>query len=324
MKVLILAGGSATRLWPLCENRAKPLLKINNQSLMEYSIEKIPREIEIFVLTNSRYKQDFQKELIRINRTDIKIFCEDRYLHSSKKPGVLGAVSLAVKTNQIEDDILIFNGDNLLPNLNFRDLIPKSNSGKLAVIKVETVRQARKAGGIEISRDFLGDFEKFMPIKSIEEKPLNPKSKIINAGFMSIGRDCLTILHSFAKVSPDKFVDVFAAMIEKGKKIYALPVDGEWFDVGSFGSYLSAHKILQKTPLMQGQHSSTKSCKMFGKVSVGDNCQLKNCRIIDSIIYDNVVLEDCYISSSVIDSGCKLYKVDINQKLIRKNTILSG
>ena len=41
MKGIILAGGSATRLYPLTENFPKPLLKVNGKPILDYLIEDL-------------------------------------------------------------------------------------------------------------------------------------------------------------------------------------------------------------------------------------------------------------------------------------------
>jgi len=46
MKALILAGGYATRLWPLTKEKAKPLLLVNGKPLVTHVIDKIPADIE--------------------------------------------------------------------------------------------------------------------------------------------------------------------------------------------------------------------------------------------------------------------------------------
>jgi len=52
MKALILAGGYATRLWPLTKEKAKPLLLINGKPMITHIIEKIPADIQAYVATN--------------------------------------------------------------------------------------------------------------------------------------------------------------------------------------------------------------------------------------------------------------------------------
>ena len=51
MKIIILAGGFATRLWPLTEQRAKPLLLLKNKALISHMVEGIPHDISIFIST---------------------------------------------------------------------------------------------------------------------------------------------------------------------------------------------------------------------------------------------------------------------------------
>jgi glucose-1-phosphate thymidylyltransferase len=39
MRAFVLAGGFATRLWPLTERRAKPLLPLAGKPLLNYTID---------------------------------------------------------------------------------------------------------------------------------------------------------------------------------------------------------------------------------------------------------------------------------------------
>ncbi|KKR27879.1 MAG: hypothetical protein UT60_C0033G0002 [candidate division CPR2 bacterium GW2011_GWD2_39_7] len=59
MKALILAGGYATRLWPLTKEKAKPLLLVNGKPLVTHVIDKIPADIEIYVAT--KMEKDHKK-----------------------------------------------------------------------------------------------------------------------------------------------------------------------------------------------------------------------------------------------------------------------
>ncbi len=61
MKAFVLAGGFATRLWPLTEKRAKPLLPLAGVPLLTHLVEKIPAGIPITVSTNQVFAEDFEK-----------------------------------------------------------------------------------------------------------------------------------------------------------------------------------------------------------------------------------------------------------------------
>jgi glucose-1-phosphate thymidylyltransferase len=94
-------------------------------------------------------------------------------------------------------------------------------------------------------------------------------------------------------------------------------VDGEWFDIGSFETYLDAHQKLQEESLLIQGKSREKNNKFSGKVFIGENCLIEDCKLHNVIIYPNTILRNCHISHSVIDKNCHLEGLDLNQKLIR-------
>ena len=79
MKAFILAGGFATRLWPLTEKRAKPLLPLAGIPLLTHLVEKIPAGIPITVSTNAVFAEDFEKwkKAMSDKRLAISILIED-------------------------------------------------------------------------------------------------------------------------------------------------------------------------------------------------------------------------------------------------------
>ena len=61
MQCFILAGGFATRLWPLTEKQAKPLLPIAGKPILTHLIEKIPDDLPITVSTNAAFQGGFKE-----------------------------------------------------------------------------------------------------------------------------------------------------------------------------------------------------------------------------------------------------------------------
>ena len=71
MKVLILAGGSGTRLWPLSRtNYPKQFLRLgDNKSLLQQAVERLAGIVsppEIIVITNDRYKFHVKSDLFSL------------------------------------------------------------------------------------------------------------------------------------------------------------------------------------------------------------------------------------------------------------------
>src|SRR5262245_46751647 len=63
MNALILAAGYATRLYPLTLNRAKPLLVVGGQPIIEWVVDSLQdvRDLEmIYVVTNDKFAADFR------------------------------------------------------------------------------------------------------------------------------------------------------------------------------------------------------------------------------------------------------------------------
>ena len=64
MNVLILAAGYATRLYPLTEKKAKPLLEVAGKPMIEWVLDNlapIPDIGTIYVVTNDKFARDFQE-----------------------------------------------------------------------------------------------------------------------------------------------------------------------------------------------------------------------------------------------------------------------
>ena len=336
MKALILAGGFATRLWPLCENRAKPLLLLDGKTILAHILEKIPTEMEAILLTNSKFFADFEKELKKLGRTNVEIFCEDAY-SDGQKLGALGALSAVSREKNINETILVLAGDNILPGLKIEQFFCADGEAKIVAREVSSLHEARKFGVLKIENGRVINFA---------EKPAKPTSKIVSTGFMAIGKDLLPILHNFAKKSPDALGGIFPELLKRKKKVLAEVVASDWFDIGSFETYLDAHQKLQKkdllknppkSPFLKGDfhgksreiskspHLSSKKegangNKFLGKVFIGANCVIEDCKLHNVIIYPNTTLKNCHISQSVIDENCHLEGLDLNRKLIRAGT----
>jgi glucose-1-phosphate thymidylyltransferase len=310
MKALILAGGFATRLWPLTEKRAKPLLLLNGKTILAHILDKIPENIETYLLTNSAFEADFKKELEVRKRKNVHIFCEDAH-SDGEKLGALRAISVALKECKIKENVLIFAGDNVLPELDIKDLVCSKDEARIAVRQVADLHEAQKFGVVELQKEKVIGFE---------EKPSRPKSTLVSTGFMSFGKNILPILHEYAQKSPDALGGIFPELLAQKKTVLATQVGGEWFDVGSFETYLSAHKALQSEPLRTGRNGDHWNNKYSGKVYLGDNTVVKNCRLSDVIVYPGAKLENCHISQCVIDENCDLHNLDLNQKLVRRGT----
>ncbi len=309
MHALILAGGFATRLWPLTENRAKPLLVLHGKTILAHILAQVPADVTVTVVANFAFADDFIEELKRINRPKTQLWCEPS-TSDGEKLGALRAISECVRDLKIEDEIALLAGDNLLPSFDFGDLAVTENEAKIIVRDIGDIVLARSFGVAEVENSV---------VQSFVEKPQNPTSSLISTGFFALGRNCINHLHDCAAAQPDALGGVIPYLLRHGTAVGAAEYAGEWFDVGSFAAYLDAHRTL--TP--QKNEVDKNGNQISGSVWISPSAEVKNSILHDCIVYDNTVVENCHVSCSVIDSDAMLSGVDINQKLIRAGLQLS-
>ena len=316
MKILILAGGFATRLWPLSEKHAKPLLLLGGKTILEHLLDQLPENSDAILLTNSKFAEDFEETLDRYPRNiKVEVFREDAH-SEGEKLGALGALAAVVEEYKIDENILILAGDNLLPGLEMKNLFCNENEARIAVREVESVHEAKQFGAIEIDKNN-------KKVIGFEEKPVEPRSTLVSTGFMSIGKNFLPILVDYAKKAPDALGGIFPELLRLEKDVFAVSAPGEWFDIGSFETYVGAHKALQKESCTQGKNVKFIGENQFsGKVFLGNDVEIENCSLTNTIVYPRTILRDCIISNSVIDEACSLAGLDLNQKIIRSGTVL--
>ncbi|HRH93005.1 MAG TPA: sugar phosphate nucleotidyltransferase, partial [Candidatus Peribacteria bacterium] len=91
MRCFVLAGGFATRLWPLTEKRAKSLLPLAGKPILSHVVDAVPAKIPVSVSTNAVFEADMRRWAKKQNR-DIDIVVEDTG-HDDQKLGALGALA---------------------------------------------------------------------------------------------------------------------------------------------------------------------------------------------------------------------------------------
>ena len=116
MKVLILAAGYATRLYPLTLTQPKPLLRVAGRPMIDYVIENLG-DLEgverVLVVTNAKFSPHFQKWAAeRRARGDALNFSivNDGSTSDSDKLGAIGDLYHVLEREKIDDDLVVVAG----------------------------------------------------------------------------------------------------------------------------------------------------------------------------------------------------------------------
>lgn len=314
MKVILLAGGFATRLWPLTEKTAKPLLKIGNQPIASHLVDMIPEEHEIIVSTNKVFADDFFQWKKNFPKRNIEIFLEDSQGEQGKK-GALAAVSLVISEKKIEEDILVLAGDNLF----FFDIAAflkkAENDPLLAAYDVGSTEEARQFGVVVAKKDEVIEFQ---------EKPDHPKSTLVSTGVLYFPQRLLSGLQYFAKKNNDNLGGVFEYFLHQGEKVSCFQFSDPWFDIGSFPAFLEAQQfIIGNTVCDEGAYQSGDN-HFSGTVLLEKGSRVINAELENVVVESGAHVENVSLRNTVIGKNSFVSEVDLSFVALREESVVLG
>ncbi len=313
LKILILAGGFATRLWPLTEKRAKPLLPLAGKPLIVHTIEKIPPEIPLIIATNKAFRHDFDVVKKTFPQRSIEVMIEESE-DEKTKVGALAAISMVLETTGKQHPLMVLAGDNLF-SCHLEQLIHAFTGGTiLAAYDTKSLEKA-KSFGVVTAQD--------KKLQTFEEKPQRPNSSLVSTGCYIFSPAHLSLLKTFSKHSSDHLGKFFEFLLQEKEPVDVFTFEEPWFDIGSFESYLKAHEWI-----MQGkQHVSDRSLvvesTLQDAVDIAEGCTVKKSLLSNVMLLPGSEIIDCQLRNCIIDENCRLSGIDLNQKMIRAGTTIS-
>lgn len=265
MKIIILAGGGGTRLFPLSRDcYPKQFLHvIGDKSLLAQTIERFLGLVEakdIIIVTNERYIFHVQAELKTINAQEAHIITEP--MGKNTAPAIALAQSYCQDVLQCDDDEILFvsPSDHLIKPIDaFQDLIRNAQDvakDNIVTLGIKPTKPEIGYGYIEAEKN--SDLVK--KVISFKEKPdLATAKEYINSGnyywnggmFMfSIATmqaeltkympSIIDITQNGYQYTVDNFVNmpdisIDYAVAEKSQKMMMIPMENiYWNDIGSF------------------------------------------------------------------------------------------
>src|SRR6187402_3291882 len=113
MKLIILAAGYATRLYPLTLTQPKPLLGVAGKPMIEHVLDNLAPIAEIdhvYVVTNAKFAGHFERwaEGYAANSNSVGFtIINDGSTDDSNKLGAIGDLNLVLASAQLDDDIIV-------------------------------------------------------------------------------------------------------------------------------------------------------------------------------------------------------------------------
>jgi glucose-1-phosphate thymidylyltransferase len=244
VKLIVLAAGYATRLYPLTLNQPKPLLEVAGKPMMEHVLDNlmpIDEIDEIFIVTNAKFVGHFERwgEQYTTGHKvrPIKII-NDGSTDDSNKLGAIGDMNLVIEQAKIDQDIVVVGGDNLFSeNLEaFGDYCRAHEAPVTGVYDVGDLNEIKKYNSIEID-----DHDR---ITYFEEKPAQPKSTLTGIALYYYPKSVLPLIKQYISEgnNPDQPGRLVQWLYPR-TAFYVWRVPGIWFDVGSKETLEEANRI---------------------------------------------------------------------------------
>ena len=246
MKVLLLAAGYATRLYPLTLNTPKPLLAVADRTVLEFIfdlIEPLKEADEVFIVTNEKFYRVFEDWKLGFKSSKRISVIDDGTTSNETRLGATGDIEFVIENKNIKDDLLVLAGDNLFKaDLSmFTDFCAlKRPSVTIGLYDIKDLILAKKYGIVSVDKN--------NKVIDFKEKPASPASTLAAMCLYFFPKERLGIMKQYlgadnSKDAPGYFLewlykkeDVFGYVFE----------DKKWFDIGDKKSLEEADKEFRK------------------------------------------------------------------------------
>jgi glucose-1-phosphate thymidylyltransferase len=247
VKALLLAGGYATRLRPLTDSIAKPLLPVGGRPMIDWIVDRILESgvaDELHLVANAVYAQDFERWA---EGRGIVVW-NDGTSTNEDRLGAIGDIRFAIERGGFAGDhLLVIAADNLF-EFSLRDYTAfwraKGDGSAIAVHRLPDPSLASLYGVVE-----LDDTDR---VVGLEEKPEHPRSGLVSTATYLFHRDHLPLLERYLEDgNPPDPPGRFLVWLYPREPLYGYRFAEPWFDIGDPEQLLEAdnrHRALAGLP----------------------------------------------------------------------------
>jgi glucose-1-phosphate thymidylyltransferase len=320
MQAVVLAGGYATRLWPVTKNRPKMLLPVGERTVIDRilaELEADDRIESVYVSTNERFAPDFEAHVEEMGYAKPQLSIEDT-TEEDEKFGAIGALEQLVGREGIEDeDLLVVAGDNLISFdlSDFLDFFEERNTPTIAAYDVGSREKAKSYGLVDLDGTTVVDFE---------EKPDDPSSTLVSIACYAFPAESVLFDSYLADGNnPDEPGRFIQWLVDRGS-VNAFTFDEAWFDIGTPESYLEAISWALEGGNVVAESATLENATIGANVLVQDDAEIVNSTLDNAVVFPETTIRDAEIRESIIDRETTVQNLDLAGAVIGAHTQITN
>jgi glucose-1-phosphate thymidylyltransferase len=317
MKGIILHGGHGTRLRPLTHTGPKQLLPIANKPMSRYALDDLIdagiRDIAILL------GDVFPDKVKEFYGDGTRLGAKISYIYQDKPRGISHAIQICKDFIGSDKKFVVYLGDNILNGGVKRYVSRFIESKSEAIILLCQVKEPSRFGIVT----FRGK-----NIEKIVEKPKNSTSNLAVIGVYFLDSSVFQIIDSLTPSYRGELeiTDALQGYIDSGRKIEYYNVSGWWKDLGTPQDILDANTLILENldTEIYGLVESTSS--LDGPISIGKNTKISKGSLLRG---PTIIGENSYIGSLVrvgpftsIGNNVNIRQADIENSIIMDNCVI--
>lgn len=318
MKALIPCGGKGTRLRPLTNTIAKPLVPLANKPILHYILEQIVEAgiTDIGIVVSPENLHYFREALGDGTRWGCKI----SLILQREQRGLADTV-IQAKEFLNESPFLMFLGDNLIQK-GVKEIVTEFRySPADAIIQLKSVDDPRRFG--------VAIIDEHNRIIKLVEKPQVPPSNLAVVGVYLFRPVIHQAVNSIipSKRGELEITDAIQKLVDLNYRVEARVMEGWWLDTGRKAELLAANRIILEEQTIQSiQGEVDKESVLKGSVELGKGSKVSQSIICGPVrIGENVTIHRSYIGPHTsIGSGTNINNVNLQYSVVMENCQLAN
>ncbi|MEF8812408.1 MAG: NDP-sugar synthase [Halovenus sp.] len=318
MEAVVLAGGYATRLWPITRNRPKMLLPVGGATVIDRilsALETDNRVETVYVSTNERFADDFRAHLDSTGFEKPQLSIEET-IDEGEKFGVVGALAQLVDREGIAgDNLLVVAGDNVISFdlSDFLDFFISRGTSTLAAYDVGSRDQATSYGLVDLEGDRVVDFQ---------EKPADPPSTLVSIACYAFPAEDVRFEEYLSTGNNPDEPGWFIQWLQERCPIHAFTFDGAWFDIGTPEGYLDAVEWKLDGESVVADGATVRDSQLGTNVHVMGDATVVGSTLERTVVFPGATVTDSRLRNSIVDRDAVLDGLDTTDALVGAHTRL--